>query len=66
MDELVDDTGRDAFAGGAHADAVDARDSGGQRAGRTADTVTCEDGDAIRIDREDTVVNPAECDDIDR
>jgi hypothetical protein len=34
--------------------------------GTTADTVTCEGGDEIRVDRNDTVVNPAECDEIDR
>jgi hypothetical protein len=34
--------------------------------GATADTIICEDGDEVRADRNDTVVNPAECGSIER
>ena len=65
-DDVRDNKGADTFVGGADADRVDARDSGGQPGSTTADTVICEDGDEVRVDRNDTVVNPSECDEIDR
>jgi Ca2+-binding RTX toxin-like protein len=60
-DDVRDNKGADTFAGGADADRVDARDSGGEPVAASRDTVICEDGDEVRVDRNDTIVNRAEC-----
>ena len=63
-DDVRDNKGADAFNGGAGIDEVDARDSGGQPVGTTADTITCAGGDEVLADRNDVIVNPAACGEI--
>ncbi len=62
-DDVRDGHGADTFRGGPDADRVDARDSGGDPG---ADTVICFEGDEVRVDRNDTIVNRAECGRVER
>ncbi len=64
VDDLRDGHGVDTFVGGPEADEVDARDSGGNPT--PADTIVCTGGDEIRADRNDTIVNRAECGSVER